>query len=155
MIEEIIIQEKDQQWQVFIFDAKSTFCMEVYNSVLELSQRLQSKSNFTFIPSDSVLQAHPNNSIVLCSKGHKRLIESIKPALSNMLWEVYESIDRKGNILKELTEPEINKALRFIFSHKKPKVHLSLTNSIANDQHQKILKNVLLPAKIKAEAVIF
>ncbi len=154
MNQEIIIKEEDQKWLIYKFNKEKDYSCEVLNSIMDLTNTLQKHSDITLLPSDSLLALHKKNYVILCSKGHKDLIELIySDNLSDYIWEVEENIDFKGKIQKQLTEPEINKALRFIFSKKKPIVFLSLTNSIANSRHQVILKNVLLPAKIKAQTI--
>ncbi|MBN1597898.1 MAG: hydantoinase B/oxoprolinase family protein [Bacteroidales bacterium] len=63
--------------------------------------------------------------------------------------EVNERIDANGNVIQELTEPEINKVLRQVFHLKPQVVVISFMNSYRNPQHEKIFLNLLNTAGIK------
>lgn len=63
--------------------------------------------------------------------------------------EVPERIDSKGEIIKALTESEINNVLREVYKHKPVVVVIALFNSYVNPNHEQILRNLLKTAGIK------
>lgn len=100
------------------------------------------------LPSTEELQTIKYNEIFLISKGTKHVFEKLLPELSNQLWEVNEEILTSGCIKKELTEPEINKALRNVFTYRSKRVFILLANSFYNQIHQSNIKNVLYTAGV-------
>lgn len=91
--------------------------------------------------------------VIITTKGCKEIISRLIPKFNDSIFEVEEYITPEGTIHLSLSEPNINKVLRFIF-HKKPEhVTLILSNSLSNPLHQNILKNVIEAAGIKTLSV--
>jgi hypothetical protein len=90
------------------------------------------------------------NASLLVSTNLKEIIIQVYPELEKQVWEVNETINKKGQIVHELSEPEINKALKFVFKLNSKQVYLALSNSIFNKRNENTLKNLLHSAGYNA-----
>ncbi len=79
-------------------------------------------------------------------------IHKSKPLLNHVI-EVDERIDCNGNIIKELTESEINRVLRKVFRLRPEVIAIALMNSFSNPVHENNLANILRTAGYKHVSV--
>ena len=97
------------------------------------------------------------DAIIICTKGNNlALAEAVnKFAYENpgaihkeliSVVEVDENIDDQGRVIVSLSEPEINKALRVIFTSKPKYILIHLKNSSKNPLHARSLMHLIRTA---------
>ena len=107
--------------------------------------------NIIIIPEVALSKIKDSTKVAfLCSKGFSNLLPAFLQKEKLCIKEVVEEISPNGEVITALTEPEINKALRFVFSTKQRHTYLALTNAVRNSDHERFIKNILIPARVNA-----
>ena len=155
----VFVQFTDNSWRCSHFNTETkklvreNLCIDegISNKPDAIREQLSDYSSIILLPDTRLLDKSSSNStIILITKGSKFLFTILYPDFHDSLWEVKEEITATGEINFELSEPEINKALRFVFNKKPITLIIALSNSIFNSQHEKNLHNVLKVAGYKS-----
>lgn len=85
-----------------------------------------------------------NKLLLVFTKGFSGLYDHTIPEEWKGIVEIDEYIDASGEVKQSLDESEINNLLRMVYAFKPKLVIISLLNSIKNDVHERILKNILI-----------
>jgi hypothetical protein len=112
-----------------------------------LISKLNLNNDSVILPDlNKVNELTENCFVLLTSFGLKEVLIKTLNLNPDNIYEVNGNIKSDGSVSEELTEPEINKALRFTFNKKPKKVVVALLNSIHNPIHEQILINLLKTA---------
>lgn len=87
--------------------------------------------------------------VVITSKYIEEQIAGLFPDEKNLFFFADEFIDCNGNVIENLSEPNINKVLKQVFALKPKKVLIHLLNGAKNPAHEKMFYNVLSVAGYK------
>jgi hypothetical protein len=110
----------------------------------EFSEKISIHSCHVIVISILDLERLNDDAILILTKGSRQCFNL--PVLNKWrgIIEVNEFIDLNGGVVEPLEELEINKILRIVFELKPKQIFISLLNSIKNNIHERVLRNVLL-----------
>ena len=125
-------------------DKKDTFECNLIREKLtdERCNDLQKPNNdYNYIVFKS--ESTNTDAMLIITKNYADYFKLLYPMLSVSIVEVDEYVNKNGKVIQTLTESEINNILRSIYAQKPKQVIISLVNSIRNNIHEQILKNIL------------
>ena len=82
------------------------------------------------------------DTLIITSENCSRIVEHLYPSIGQKVFKLKEQVNKEGNIVTVLSEPEINRALRFIFTDKPKNLFVTLLNSYFNPIHETTITNV-------------
>jgi hypothetical protein len=137
----LLVQKRKNTWKMAVAEAVPNVEWQLFKSDILINNTIDT---LTILPSYELCESIiSDNAVLLVSCPLKNIIHILHPGMNDRIWEVSAKINKQGNTEADLSEPEINKALRYIFKRKPNKVYISLENSYYNNSHEMNLRNVL------------
>ena len=138
-----LIQVSQKSFKMVLFNGEQMISdVKTYGILSDAVSQLNESYNITLVPGMTEEEISSVTALLITS-GIKVLLLNAFPEYSDCIWEVNEKINQKGKVETILTEPEINHALRYVFSKNSRHFYLSLTNSLRNPVHEETIKNVI------------